>query len=91
MTLETFKPAAPVNEAPLRNCGNCVHAYLEQIPGQLIRQLVCHRMPPQVIVIPTPNGYGLQVQSPFVQPQQFCHCHTPKPSANGEAVPIIDP
>lgn len=92
----------------LRNCGNCVHRYEERLPNQMMSSLVCHRFPPQLIVAPVPTqptgqiqlnrqqnpplSYQVMSMFPVVQPQQFCHCHDPRPAAgNEEGVPVVDP
>lgn len=90
--METFKPEpAPMNSAPLRNCGNCVHRYEERMPQQLVSSLVCHRFPPQVVAIPIGNNkYQMACAFPIVQATQFCHSHTPRPVGN-EGVQVTEP
>lgn len=74
--IDTFKPSAPVNQAPEFNCGNCAHAVKERMPQQLVSQLVCHANPPQAVCVPASNSsYQIMTLFPMVQPQQYCHQH----------------
>lgn len=53
-------------------CANCVFHNMEQMQGQIVRQMVCHRMPPTVSMVSTPQGVQGMTMFPIVQPQMWC-------------------
>lgn len=105
--MESFKLPHAMIQPTLRNCENCVHAIPENIAGQLVKQLVCHRFPPQILLIPAPKqatvsrislpgqdtGTAMLAQSmfPVVSPQMFCHSHTMRAEDPTEAVEVREP
>lgn len=57
-------------------CGNCVH-FIEQrdlAAAQKLTQVVgsCRRYPPQVLVLPTPQGITMNSTFPHVQGDNIC-------------------
>ena len=56
------------SEAPRDNKGQVVL-------GSDVR--VCKRMPPQTLVIPTPQGLALNTVWPTVPNMQYCGCYEP--------------
>lgn len=102
--METFKLDDSQPSVVMRNCGNCLHRYEERMPGQLMPSLVCHRFPPQVVLVPAPaptskiqtsrqpQPVGMQMMSmfPVVQMNTFCHCHDSRPIGD-MPVPVTDP
>lgn len=54
-------------------CANCKYQESEQMQGQIMRQLVCHRMPPTISMVATPQGIQGMTMFPVVQPQMWCH------------------
>lgn len=87
--MDTFKLDESTSQPPLRNCGNCAYRYPERMPQQLMPSLVCHRFPPQMVVVPAQGG-ALQFMAvfPVVQPQQFCHSHDLR---SDESVAVVEP
>lgn len=78
-------------------CANCKHHESEQMQGQIMRQLVCHRMPPTISMIPTPQGIQGMTMFPVVQPQMWCYEWQPRDpfqkdaeSAGTEAGKFVD-
>lgn len=59
-------------------CANCKHQESEQIQGQIMRQLVCHRMPPTLSMVPTPQGIQGMTMFPVVQPAMWCYEWKPR-------------
>lgn len=107
--METFKlPEHQLVAQPeLRTCGNCVHAISERMEGVMTPQLVCHRFPPQIVLIPMapqkssariampgqPEGIRMQAQSMFppVNDRMFCHSHTHRLEDPTAAVAVAEP
>jgi hypothetical protein len=54
-------------------CANCGHQTMEQLQGQIVRQMVCHRMPPTISMVSTPQGIQGMTMFPVVQPTMYCH------------------
>lgn len=65
-------------KAPARVCASCAFQYMEHMQGQIMQQMVCHRFPPSVSMVPTPQGIQGITMSPVVQPHTFCHEWRPK-------------
>lgn len=59
-------------------CANCKHQESEQMQGQIMRQLVCHRMPPTISMVTTPQGIQGMTMFPVVQPQMWCYEWKPR-------------
>lgn len=63
--------------ATVRRCANCAHHDMQQIQGQIMRQMVCVEGPPTMSMIPVvQNGVqGVQGMThfPVVLPQMYCH------------------
>ena len=63
----------PISQEPKRTCGTCKFSQLEVMQGQIQRILVCHRFPPSMQMMSTPQGIAAQTMSPVVQPAMYCY------------------
>lgn len=78
------------------NCASCRYHSLEQMQGQIQRNIVCKWGPPSacVVTIPpgangpgSPGGMTLQCLFPIMQPHQFCHRYEANAVASGDMIP----
>ena len=54
-------------------CANCRFHEMEQMQGQIMRQMVCHRFPPTVSMVTTPQGIQGITLFPVLQPTNWCY------------------
>lgn len=54
-------------------CANCRFHEMEQMQGQIMRQMVCHRFPPSTGMVTTPQGIQGITLFPVVQPSNWCY------------------
>lgn len=64
-------------EPQTRNCTNCAFAMKENLPPPNIgSQFSCKFMPPQMVVMPSPQGAQLVTMFPVVNERMLCNQHT---------------
>ena len=68
-------------------CASCRFQNLEQMQGTIMRQLVCHRRPPTMSMVATPQGIQGLTQFPVVQPAMWCHEWEPRKCDGNHAEP----
>mgnify|MGYP001576478209 CR=1 FL=1 len=58
---------------PRQVCATCKFHHLEQLQGQILKQMVCHRFPPTISLTTTPQGVQGMTLFPVVQAVMFCY------------------
>lgn len=69
------------------NCFNCRHSQItkQQQDGTLnFQQRICVESPPQIVIIPAPQGVLMQSVFPIVVQGMLCDRHNPAPVLQAE-------
>lgn len=56
-------------------CETCKHVELQEMGADLKRPLICKRMPPIPVIMPTPQGVALTTMFPQVVKEMSCSEH----------------
>lgn len=64
--------------APRSVCATCRFQDLVNMQGQIMRQMVCYRFPPNVSMVTLPQGVQATSMFPVVQPTWHCYEWAPR-------------